>query len=118
MYEREESIELDISTFNLTVDLDDELTDQSIGLWLRPNTAKLGEAVHFQTAVDLTPQQPSAVASAKATSECRLEIAPGTAFDATNISIDASQYLLKIVLPKRSAKPKPLRVKLNRVGGE
>ena len=42
----------------------------------------------------------------------------GTAFEATNVEFFESKCRLKIVLPKKAAKPKPLVMKLKRVGGD
>ena len=102
----------------VVVEMDEmESSDNAFGFWLKADTAKAAKALHFQTA--LKPGGGGGAAAAEAA--CRMEVVVGSdQFDTTGVDFSetSDRLSVEILLPKKDARPKPLRVQLKRVGQE
>ena len=124
VYEVADGLEIQISTFNLDVEVDPELSHSGseFGMWLRADPSAAAVAPHGPARVlhtSLSTQ--GAICSGRqgkaATEplESRIDVSLSSYFDPTRIEFFITRTRLRIAMPKKAGNPKPLRLNVHKV---
>lgn len=124
VYEVAQGLELQISTFNLAVEVDPEFSPSGseFGLWLRADpsaaaVAPLGPARVLHTSLSTQGAICSGLQGKAATEQLksRIDVSLSSYFDPTRIEFFEARTRLRITMPKKAGNPKPLRLNVQKV---
>ena len=124
VYESVEQLEVQISTFNLDVQVDEvtSITGMEFGLWLRPTASPSALSSSAEVHVLHTSlSTPAAICCGQLdteASESRIDISLGANFDLTRMEFFETKTRLRIIMPKKAVHPKSLRLQVQKVAGD
>lgn len=115
VYEMADGLELILSTFNLTVTVD-ELAHRADAFGLSLSTDTEQNALVSYSA--LTPSAVMVGGGDDQPADCRLEMCLGPSFDLQQVEFIESSQRLRIKLPKKTGKMRPLRLQVQKIRGD